>query len=89
MDGWAKLQSSLGSIDFSQAGSKISKGFNSSLQATKERLGQVAPDEITELPQGMLSIFSAISNLILRYEEYKDLEARVDALRAAHLSFLK
>ncbi|KAG5348771.1 hypothetical protein C0989_008342, partial [Termitomyces sp. Mn162] len=55
-----------------QAGSKISKGFNSSVQATKERLGQVAPDEITELPQ-----------------EYKDLEARVDALRAAYLTLLK
>ncbi|KAG6851979.1 hypothetical protein C0991_004438, partial [Blastosporella zonata] len=72
MDGWNKLSSSLGSINFSQAGTKLSKGFNSSVQATKERLGQVAPDEITELPQ-----------------EYKDLEARVDALRNAHLTFLK
>ena len=60
MEGWAKLQSSLGNIDFSQAGSKFTKGFNSSLQATKERLGQVAPDEITELPQGMLLIFNRI-----------------------------
>lgn len=72
MDGWSKIQSSLGSINFAQAGSKFTKGFNSSVQATKERLGQVAPDEITELPQ-----------------EYKDLEARVDALRTAHLTFLK
>ncbi|KAG6916614.1 hypothetical protein DXG01_006110 [Tephrocybe rancida] len=72
MDGWNKLSSSLGSINFAQAGTKFSKGFNSSVQATKERLGQVAPDEITELPQ-----------------EYKDLEARVDALRTAHLAFLK
>ncbi|KAG6860984.1 hypothetical protein C0995_005220 [Termitomyces sp. Mi166 len=72
MEGWHKISSSLSNINFSQAGSKISKGFNSSVQATKERLGQVAPDEITELPQ-----------------EYKDLEARVDALRAAHLTFLK
>ncbi|KAG6823505.1 hypothetical protein H0H92_010001 [Tricholoma furcatifolium] len=72
MDSWNKFQSSLASINFSQAGSKLSKGLNSSVQATKERLGQVAPDEITELPQ-----------------EYKDLEARVDALRAAHLALLK
>jgi len=35
-------------------------------------LGQISPEEITELPQ-----------------EYKDLETRVDALRSAHLTFLK
>jgi len=72
MDGWSKIQSQLGSIDFAGAGSKLSKGFNSSVQATRERFGQVTADEITELPQ-----------------EYKDLESRVDALRAAHLSLLK
>ncbi|KAF8645377.1 hypothetical protein AX16_007879 [Volvariella volvacea WC 439] len=72
MDGWAKIQSSITSINFAQAGSKFSKGLSSSVQATRERLGQVAPEEITELPQ-----------------EYKDLEARVDALRAAHLTLLK
>jgi len=72
MDGWNKLQSSITAINFAQAGSKLSKGFNSSVQATKERLGQVAADEITELPQ-----------------EYKDLEARVDALRSAHIFLLK
>ncbi|KDR72777.1 hypothetical protein GALMADRAFT_228466 [Galerina marginata CBS 339.88] len=72
MEGWSKLQSSISSINFAQAGTKLSKGFNSSVQATRERLGQVAPDEITELPQ-----------------EYKDLESRVDALRAAHISILK
>lgn len=54
MEGWGKLQSSIGSINFAQAGSKLSKGFNSSVQATKERLGQVAAEEITELPQGPL-----------------------------------
>ncbi|KAF8193800.1 BAR domain-containing family protein [Pholiota molesta] len=72
MEGWSKLQSSLSGINFAQAGTKFTKGFNSSVQATRERLGQVAADEITELPQ-----------------EYKDLEARVDALRAAHISLLK
>ncbi|KAF8737668.1 hypothetical protein AX14_012542 [Amanita brunnescens Koide BX004] len=72
MDQWSKLQSTLSNINFAQAGTKISKGFNSSVQATRERFGQVSPDEITELPQ-----------------EYKDLEARVDALRVAHLSLLR
>lgn len=50
---WNKLQASINSINFAQAGNKITKGFNSSVQATKERLGQVAQDEITELPQGL------------------------------------
>jgi hypothetical protein len=50
MEGWKALQSSIGSL--SQAGSKISKGINQSVQATRERLGQIAPEEITELPQG-------------------------------------
>jgi hypothetical protein len=93
MEGWTKIQNSLPSmpaipkvpalpampampampaINFAEAGSKFSKGLSSSVQATRERLGQVAPEEITELPQ-----------------EYKDLEARVDALRAAHLALLK
>ncbi|KAG6900013.1 hypothetical protein C0993_004196 [Termitomyces sp. T159_Od127] len=72
MDGWHKLSASISNINFAQAGSKLSKGFNSSVQATRERLGQVAPDDITELPQ-----------------EYKHLEARVDALRAAHLAVLR
>ncbi|KAF8621700.1 hypothetical protein AX15_007561 [Amanita polypyramis BW_CC] len=72
MDPWAKLQSSLSNINFAQAGNKLTKSLNSSVQATRERFGQISPDEITELPQ-----------------EYKDLEARVDALRVAHLSLLK
>ncbi|KAG2153426.1 BAR domain-containing family protein [Suillus clintonianus] len=72
MDGWNKLQSSFSGLNLGQSANKFAKGFNSSVQATRERLGQVAPDEITELPQ-----------------EYKDLEARVDALRQAHLALLK
>lgn len=72
MDGWNKIASSLANINVSGAGSKFTKGFSSSVQATKERLGQIAPEDITELPQ-----------------EYKDLETRVDALRAAHISLLK
>ncbi|KAF9017006.1 hypothetical protein BDZ89DRAFT_1103867 [Hymenopellis radicata] len=43
MDGWTKLQSSLSTINFGQSANNV--------QATRERLGQVAPDEITELPQ--------------------------------------
>ena len=50
---WSKLQASINNINFTQAGTKLTKGFNSSVQATKERLGQVAQDEITELPQGL------------------------------------
>jgi esterase/lipase superfamily enzyme len=52
MDGWNKFQSSLSGLNLGQSANKFAKGFNSSFQATKERLGQVAPDEITELPQG-------------------------------------
>jgi len=58
MEGWSKLQSSLSNINFAQAGNKFSKGFNSSVQATRERLGQIAPDEITELPQGTVGLLS-------------------------------
>lgn len=54
---WAKIQSSMGGINFGQASTKLSKGFTSSVQATRERLGQIAPDEITELPQGWNQIF--------------------------------
>ncbi|RPD58248.1 hypothetical protein L226DRAFT_536784 [Lentinus tigrinus ALCF2SS1-7] len=72
MDGWSKLSSGLAGLNIGQSANKLAKGFQSSVQATRERLGQIAPDEITELPQ-----------------EYKDLEARVDSLRAVHLALLK
>ena len=49
---WSNFQKRIGNINFSEAGSKFAKGFNSSVQATRERLGQVTADEITELPQG-------------------------------------
>jgi len=52
MDGWNKIQSSISGLNLGQSANKLAKGFNSSVQATKERLGQVAPEEITELPQG-------------------------------------
>ncbi|KAK7012229.1 BAR domain-containing family protein [Favolaschia claudopus] len=72
MDGWNKLSNSFSGMNLSASATKLAKGFNSSVQATKERLGTVAPEEITELPQ-----------------EYKDLEARVDALKDAHIALLK
>ncbi|KAF7308792.1 hypothetical protein MKEN_01078600 [Mycena kentingensis (nom. inval.)] len=72
MQGWNQLSSSISSFDFGASANKIAKGFNSSVQATRERFGTVAPEEITELPQ-----------------EYRDLEARVDALKSAHLALLK
>ena len=53
MDGWNKLQSSFAGLNLGQSANKFAKGFQSSVQATKERLGQVSADEITELPQGM------------------------------------
>ncbi|KAF8493790.1 BAR domain-containing family protein [Russula emetica] len=51
MEGWNKLQSSIANLNLGQSANRFAKGFNSSYQATRERLGQVAPDEITELPQ--------------------------------------
>lgn len=53
MDGWSKLSSGLAGLNIGQSANKFAKGFQSSVQATRERLGQIAPDEITELPQGM------------------------------------
>ncbi|KIO27418.1 hypothetical protein M407DRAFT_243357 [Tulasnella calospora MUT 4182] len=72
MDNWAKLTSSIGSLNLGSNAGKLAKGFSSSVQATRERLGQVAVEDITELPQ-----------------EYKDLEARVDALKAAQDQMLR
>ncbi|KAH9979566.1 BAR domain-containing family protein [Lactifluus volemus] len=72
MMSWDKFQESIAGINLGQSATRFAKGFNSSVQATKERLGQVASDEITELPQ-----------------EYKDLEAQVEALRTAHQALLK
>jgi hypothetical protein len=72
MQGWTKLQTSLAGLNIGESAGKVAKGFNSTVQATKERLGQVSADDITELPQ-----------------EYKDLEARVDALRQTHLQMLR
>ncbi|KAI9439414.1 BAR domain-containing family protein [Lactarius psammicola] len=51
MEGWSKLQSSIANLNIGQSANRFAKGFNSQMQATRERLGQVAPDEITELPQ--------------------------------------
>jgi len=72
MDNWMKLSSGIASLNIGSNAGKLAKGFTSSVQATRERLGQVPVEDITELPQ-----------------EYKDLEARVDALKAAHNSLLK
>lgn len=55
MEGWTKLQSGIAGLNIGQSANKFAKGFQSSVQATRERLGQVAPEEITELPQGAYS----------------------------------
>lgn len=52
MEGWSKLQTSLAGLNIGQSANKFAKGFNSSVQATRERLGQISAEEITELPQG-------------------------------------
>lgn len=72
MDNWSKLSAGFSSLNIGSNAGKLAKGFSSSVQATRERLGQVAVEDITELPQ-----------------DYKDLEARVDALKVAHDSMLK
>ncbi|KAF9507654.1 hypothetical protein BS47DRAFT_1351243 [Hydnum rufescens UP504] len=72
MQGWGKIQASFSGLQLGEGANKIAKGFNSSVQATRERLGAVPVEDITELPA-----------------EYRELEARVDALRAAHVAFLK
>jgi hypothetical protein len=56
MDGWKTIQSSLGNLNLGQSANKFAKGFQSSVQATKERFGTVAADEITELPQGIVVV---------------------------------
>lgn len=57
---WKQLQTGITSLNLGQSANKFARGFSSSVQATKERLGQIAPEEITELPQGMsLSSWSA------------------------------
>ena len=52
MESWNKFSSNFANLNIGQSATKIAKGFNSSVQATRERFGQIAPEEITELPQG-------------------------------------
>jgi len=72
MSGWGKFQSSFSGLQLGDSANKLAKGFQSSFQATRERIGAVNAEDITELP-----------------EEYRQLEARVDALKAAHIAFFK
>jgi predicted nucleic acid-binding Zn-ribbon protein len=51
MENWTKIQASFGSLNLGQSTGKFAKGFSSTVQATRERFGQVSADEITELPQ--------------------------------------
>ncbi|EJF56942.1 BAR domain-containing family protein [Dichomitus squalens] len=63
MEGWTKLQSGLAGLNLGQSANKLAKGFQSSVQATKERLGQVAPEEITELPQEYKDLEARVDSL--------------------------
>ena len=49
---WKSLQSGFADLNLGQSANKLSRGLSSTVQATKERLGQVAAEDITELPQG-------------------------------------
>ena len=86
------MQSNLASLNLGQSATKFAKGFNSSVQATRERFGTVAADEITELPQGkkiVVLVRGRSLTACCAFLEYKDLEARVDALRVTHQTLFK
>lgn len=90
MEGWNKLSSSLSNLNLGQSTSKFTKSFTSSVQATREKLGQISPEDITQLPAGTNDRSTLnLGGLNLLSAEYKELEARVDALRQAHLTLLK
>ncbi|CED82866.1 BAR domain-containing family [Phaffia rhodozyma] len=74
---WSKFQANLPNLanlpPLPQAPNvNIANTFKTTVQAGRERFGNVSSDEITELPK-----------------EYKDLEARVDALKTVHQNMLK
>ncbi|KAG9000311.1 hypothetical protein FRB90_011843 [Tulasnella sp. 427] len=48
---WERITSSLPTFNFASNAKSISKGFSSSVQATRESLGRVSMDDITDLPQ--------------------------------------
>lgn len=49
MQNWKNLTANLPSVSMPQVGG-FEKGFKQAMQATRERLGQVDPSEVTELP---------------------------------------
>jgi len=51
MENWTKLSAGFSSFNIGSNAGKLAKGFSSSVQATRERLGQIAVEDITELPQ--------------------------------------
>jgi len=70
MEGWNKFQSSFSNLNLGQSANKFAKGLNSSVQATRERLGQVAPDEITELPQEYRDLETQVEALKLAHTTF-------------------
>lgn len=56
---WKQLQTGIASLNIGQNANKFARGFNSQVQATRERLGQVNPEDITELPQGACPVVPA------------------------------
>ncbi len=63
MEGWKSLQTGIAGLNLGQSANKFAKGFQSSVQATKERLGQVSQEEITELPQGAYRVDARAGSL--------------------------
>lgn len=53
MSGWKQLQTGIAGLNLGQSANKFARGFTSTVQATKEKLGQVSGEDITELPQGV------------------------------------
>ncbi|KAI0727725.1 BAR domain-containing family protein [Fomitopsis betulina] len=63
MDQWTKLSAGLAGLGIGQSANKFAKGFNTTVQATRERIGQVAPDDITELPQEYKDLEARVDSL--------------------------
>jgi len=69
MDNWSKLSAGLSSLNIGSNAGKLAKGFTSSVQATRERLGQVAVEDITELPQEYKDLETRVDALRVAHEQ--------------------
>lgn len=51
MEGWNKLSAGLSGLNIGSSAERLGRTLTSSYQATRERLGQIPAEDITELPQ--------------------------------------